>query len=76
MIRLAHFHLCHPVKNFTRVEVAKDSAFELQEERRVNRVTEIQQRIWAGQPFAQIGFWEAKAPHLVEILGIAGLRLI
>jgi hypothetical protein len=42
----------------------------------MDRVTEIQQRIWAGQPFAQIGFWEAKAPHLVEILGIAGLRLI
>src|SRR5436190_15570004 len=52
MIRLAHFHLCHPIKNFARIEVAKDSAFELREQWWMHRIAEIQQCVRAGQSCA------------------------
>jgi hypothetical protein len=44
--RLAQFHSGHPIKNFTRIQVAKDPSLKLQKKWRVNRVTEIQQRVW------------------------------
>ena len=56
MMRLAHFHLRHPVKNLARIEIAKNPPFELQEEGRMNGVTEIEQRIWAGKTIEQFPF--------------------
>jgi len=43
--RLAHFQLRHPIKNFTWIEVAENAAFELQKKWRMNRITEIEQRV-------------------------------
>src|SRR5206468_11352878 len=40
MMRLTHLQLCHPIKNFTRIEIAKNPALELKEKRRMKRVTE------------------------------------
>src|SRR6266516_270538 len=63
VIRLAHLQLGHPIKNFARIEVAENFSLELQEERRMNRVTEIQQRIWPGQPIKQSLFRHPDATH-------------
>src|SRR6266403_2084957 len=45
VVRLAHLQLCHPIKNFTRIEVAENAAFELQKKWRMNRITQIEQRV-------------------------------
>jgi hypothetical protein len=76
VIRLAHFHLRHPIEDFAWIEVAKDSAFELQKQGRVKRVTEIEQRIRAGQPLPQSGFGEAETARLTQIVGIARSALV
>ena len=51
--RLAHLQLGHPIKNFAWIEVAENAAFELQKKWRMNRITEIEQRVWSGQSFEQ-----------------------
>ena len=63
VIRLAHLQLRHPIKNFARIEVAENFSLKLQEERRMNRVTEIQQSIWPGQPIKQSLFRHPDATH-------------
>ena len=49
VMRLAHFHFRHPIKDFARIEIAEDSLFELEEKRRMERIAQVQQRVRAGQ---------------------------
>jgi hypothetical protein len=68
VIRLAQFHFGHPVKNFTRIQVAKDPSLKLQQKRRVNRVTEIQKRVWAGESIKQRSFRHSDTTYRVELM--------
>src|SRR6266404_5351532 len=56
MMRLAHFHLRHPIKNFARIEIAKQPVFELEQEGRMNGITEIEQHVWPGETLEQFRF--------------------
>src|SRR4030095_11193687 len=66
--RLAQFHFGHPIKNFTRIQIAKDASLKLQKKRRVNRVTEIQQRVWAGESIKQRSFRHSDTTHRLELM--------
>ncbi len=71
MMRLAHLHPGHPKKDFARVEIAKNSALELKEKRRMNRVAEIQQRIRAGETAGEFLAGKANAAHLAQLMNVA-----
>jgi hypothetical protein len=73
---LAHLHFRHPKKDFARIEVAKNSPLELGKERRMDRVTEIEQGGRAGQPVEQFLPGKPDASHLREIVLVAGWILI
>jgi len=49
VMRLAHFHFRHPIKDFARIEIAEDSLFELEEKRGMERIAQVQERVRAGQ---------------------------
>src|SRR4030095_11087953 len=66
--RLAQFHFGHPIKNFTRIQIAKDASLKLQKKRRVNRVTEIQQRVWAGESIKQRLLRHSDTTHRLELM--------
>jgi hypothetical protein len=66
--RLAQFHFGHPIKNFTRIQIAKDASLKLQKKWRVNRVTEIQQRVWAGESIKQRSFRHPDTTYRVELM--------
>jgi hypothetical protein len=70
MMRLAHLHPGHPIKNFARVEIAKEPALKLKKKWRMNRITEIEQRVWSGQSFEQTPLRHADALHCVEIVRV------
>ena len=53
VMRLAQLHFRHPIKNFARIEIAKNPALEFEQKRRMNRVSEIEQNVRPGQPIAQ-----------------------
>src|SRR5437868_10106269 len=76
MGRLPHLHLSHPIKNLAGIEIAKNAALELQQQGRMNGVTEIQQCIGAGQSVQQIASADSKTAHLLEIMPIIPARLI
>jgi hypothetical protein len=73
--RLTQLHLGHPVKNFARVQIAKDASLKLQKKWRMNRVTEIQQRIWSSQSIEQRWLRHSYAANRVEIMR-AGCRFL
>src|SRR4030095_5443343 len=66
--RLAQLHFGHPIKNFTRIQIAKDASLKLQKKWRVNRVTEIQQRVWAGESIKQRSFRHSDTTYRVELM--------
>ena len=53
VMALAHLHFRHPIKDFARIEVAKNAALEFEQKRRMNRVGEIEQNVRPGQSIAQ-----------------------
>ena len=63
VIRLAHLQLGHPIKDFARIEITKNFSLELQKERRMNRVAEIQQRVRPRQPIKQRSLRHSDATH-------------
>ena len=76
VMRLAHFHFRHPVKNFARIEIAEDPALELRKKRRMDRVTEIEQRVWSPESIEQIPFRHSDTNHPSEIVHIISRLLI
>ncbi len=76
MMGLAHLQFRHPIEDFARIEIAEDSPFKLEQKRRVNRVTQIEQRIRPGQAIAQLGEGHSHATHLPKFVSIRSGRLI
>src|SRR5437588_11199668 len=76
MGRLPHFDLRHPIKNVAGIEIAKNTAFEFQQQGRMDGVAQIQQRVGTGQSAQQIGTANSETMHLVEIMRIIRARLI
>jgi hypothetical protein len=64
VIGLAHLQFRHPIKDFARIEITKNPALELQKERRMNGVTEIEQPTWSGQSIDQSTFRHTYATHV------------
>src|SRR2546430_9911140 len=76
MVRLAHFHFRHPVKNLARIEIAENPALELHKKRWMNRVTQIEQRVWPRESIEQIPFRHSDAIHPREIVHVISRLLI
>src|ERR1700731_1411063 len=68
MARLPHLDLGHPIKNFARIEITKNPALELQQERRMNRIAEVEQNVRSGQAFEQRLFRHPDAADRVEVV--------
>src|SRR5215469_4182842 len=76
MIRLPHFHLRHPIENFARVEIAKNASFKFQQQRRMNRIREIEQNIGSAETVEQLAFGNSDALQRVQVMRIHGLLLV
>ena len=76
MMGLPHLQFRHPIKNFARIEIAKNAALEFKQKRRMNRVTEIEQRVRSCESIAQLTTTHSHAAHLPEIVCIGGGRLM
>src|SRR5437016_4663546 len=68
MGRLTHLHLRHPVNDLAWIEIAKNPAFKLQQQRRMNGVTKIEQRVWPGQSIEQFVFRNSDALQRIEMV--------
>jgi len=68
---LAHLHFCHPIKNLAWVEVAKYPALELEEEGRMERITEVEQGVRAGESLEQFLPRKSGASHGCEVVRVA-----
>ncbi len=53
--RLAHLDAGHPERNFARVEVAEEPPLETQQQRRMDRVTQVEQHVRTSKPVFQFG---------------------
>ena len=73
---LAHFHSRHPEEDFARIEIAKNSPLELQEERRVKRIAQVEQRVRARQTLVQFAPRHSDAAHSVQVVRIIRRCLI
>src|SRR5438309_823408 len=76
MMRLAHFHFRHPIKDLARIEVAENPTLELEEERRMQRIAEIEQDVRTGQPVEQFLSRKADESHGPEVVRVARRRLV
>ena len=56
MVRLAQLHLCHPIKDFAWIEIAKNAALELEQQGRMDRISEIEQNVRAAEAIEQFTF--------------------
>ena len=70
MVRLPHFHLRHPIKNFARVEIAKNASLKFQQQRRMNRIREIEQNIRSAEALEQLAFGNSDALQRVQVMRI------
>ena len=70
MVRLPHFHLRHPIKNFARVEIAKNASLKFQQQRRMNRIREIEQNIRSTEALEQLAFGNSDALQRVQVMRI------
>src|SRR5438876_4870837 len=70
VMRLAHLHFRHPIKNFARIEIAENPALELHKKRRMNRITEIEERVWSRESIEQLPFRHSNAIHAGEIVRV------
>src|ERR1700747_3687989 len=74
--RLPEFHLCHPIEKLAGIEIAKDSSLKLQEKRRMDGITQIEQRVRPSHAFEQFPFRDADATHRIEIVCVSGWILV
>ena len=71
MIRLAHLQLASSSKKSRSDRDRRKSCARMQQKRRMNRVTQIQQRVRSGQAIKQFAFRDSDAMHRIEIVLIA-----
>src|SRR5262249_19120545 len=76
MVGLPHFHLRHPIENFARVEIAKNASFKFQQQRRMNRIRQIEQDIGSAETLEQIAFGNSYALQRVQVMRIRCRLLI
>src|SRR4029077_4049424 len=76
MVRLPHFHLRHPIKNFARVEIAKNASLKFLQQRRMNRIREIEQDIGSAEALEKLAFGNSEAPQRVQVMRIRGGLLV
>src|SRR6478672_4373479 len=70
MVRLPYFHFRHPIKNFARVEIAKNASLKFQEQRRMNRICEIEQDIRSAEALKQLAFRNSDALQRIQVVRI------
>src|SRR5215475_15650316 len=70
MVRLPHLHLGHPIKNFARIEITKDASLKFQQQRRMNRIRQIEQDIGSAEPLEQLAFGNSDALKRFEVMRI------
>ena len=75
MVRLPHLHLRHPIKDFARVEIAKNAPLKFQQQRRMNRIREIEQNIRSTEALEQLAFRNSDAPQRVQVMRV-GCRIL
>src|SRR6266481_1894269 len=75
MIRLPHLHFRHPIEDFARVEIAKNAPLKFQQQRRMNRIREIEQNIRSTEALEQFAFGNSDALQRVQIMRV-GCRLL
>src|SRR5205823_14448120 len=76
MGRLPHLELRHPIKNLAWIQITKFTVFKLKQERRMNRITEIEQDVRSGQTVTQSFSGYPDAIHRVEVVLIPGVLVI
>src|SRR5262249_12518939 len=70
MVRLAQLHLRHPIEDFARIEVAKNSALEFQQQRRMNGIRKIEQNVRSGEAIDQLTFGNSDAIQRVQVVRV------
>src|SRR6202030_1999744 len=68
MRQLPELHLGHPKHDLARIKIAEQAALKLQKQRRMNRITEIQDRVRPGETIKQLAFRHSNATELVQIV--------
>jgi hypothetical protein len=76
VLGLAHLQLCHPIKDFARVEIAKNSPIKLQKKWRMNRIAQIEQHIRPGEASQKSATGHADAFHPAKVMKVCGRRLV
>src|SRR6266513_2242204 len=70
MVRLPHLHLRHPIENFARIEIAKNASFKFQQQRRMNRIREIEQDIGSAETLEQLAFRNSDTVQGVQVMRV------
>src|SRR6266576_1174702 len=70
MVRLPHLHLRHPIEDFARIEIAKNASLKFQQQRRMNRIREIEQDIGSAEAREQLAFGNSDALQRVQVMRI------
>jgi hypothetical protein len=68
MMSLPEIEFRHPIKDLARIEVAKDSPFEFEKQRRMEGLGEIEENVGPLQPMPQFAPGEADTTHRLEIV--------
>src|SRR6516162_5019208 len=68
MVRLPDLHLCHPIKDFARIEITKNASLKFQQQRRMNRIREIEQDVGPGDALEQLAFGNSDALQRVKVV--------
>src|SRR5262249_41831573 len=76
MVRLPHFHLRHPIKNFARVEIAENAPLKFQQQRRMNGVRQIEQDIRSAEALEELAFGNSDALPRVQVVRIRRRLLV
>src|ERR1043165_7368801 len=76
MVRLPDLHLRHPIKNFARIEIAKSTSLKFQQQRRMNRIRQIEQDIRSGKAIEKVAFRNSDALERVQVMHICRRVLV
>jgi hypothetical protein len=75
-MRLTHFHLRHPEKDFAWIQITENPPLKLQKKWWMQRVTQIQQGVWTSESLSKLVPGHSDTLDLVEIVDVAGTRLL
>src|SRR5262249_19446811 len=76
MVRLPHFPLRQPIKNFARVEIAENASLKFQQQRRMNGVRQIEQDIRSAEALEELAFGYSDALQRVQVVRIRRRLLV